>query len=115
MLIFQRDNEHIILLKRILNEQNNKMKYLKYNDIINYKDIFDIKEEYFEDYSKNSFILEKGITYIIYLNYKINEQVHLTINPTEIVEDIPFINDLNYFYLKKDKTVIFELPDSISD
>ena len=52
MLIFQSDKEHTILFNKILkNNDGNKIKYLKYNNTINYQDIVNINNKYFKNYS----------------------------------------------------------------
>ena len=115
MLIFQSDNEHILLFTDNLQNNNNKMKYLKYNDTINYQDIINVKNDYFVDNNNNSLILEKGIPYIIYPNYETDERVQVSINPTEIEEDILMNTRMNYLYLKKDRNYTLKYGESFSD
>ena len=116
MLIFQSENEHTILFNTILkNNDGNKIKYLKYNNTINYQDIVNINNKYFKNYSGNSLIMEKGEIYIFYCDNN-KEEIHITINPTETNQNISFNNQqMNYLYLKKGNTYILEFPDSILD
>ena len=116
MLIFQSENEHTILFNTILkNNDGNKIKYLKYNNTINYQDIVNINNKYFKNYSGNSLIMEKGEIYIFYCDNN-KEEIHITINPTETNLNMSFNNQqINYLHLIKGNTYILEFPDSILD
>ena len=115
MIIFQSNNEHILFFNKILNDSDiNKIKYLKYNDSIQYQDILDIKEELFTNYSGNSFNLEKEETYIILIDYNNSEQIDVTINP--LVENILLdSNKMNYLYLQKGKTYTLKFSNDIEN
>ena len=117
MIVFQSNNEHILFFNKILNDSDiNKIKYLKYNDSIQYQDILDIKEELFTNYSGNSFNLEKEETYIILIDYNNNEQIDITINP--LVENILFDSNkmkMNYLYLQKGKTYTLKFSNDIEN
>ena len=118
MFIFQSSKKHILLINKILNNnnKNNNIKYLKYNNSIKYQDILNINNEYFIDYSANSFILEKEETYIIYFNYDNQDQIFVNINPIESNENISFAkNKMNYLYLQKGNIYTLEFPNDILD
>ena len=116
MLIFHSNKEHILLFNNIFNEKENKIKHAKYNDKIKYQDILDINDEYFTDYSGDTFTLNKDETHIIYFNNNLEAQVHISINPVEINEiTIPKEQIINYLYLKKGNTYDLEFLDSSLD
>ena len=116
MLIFQSNKEHVLFFNKILNNKINKIKYLKYNDNIKYQDILDVKDEYFQDYSGDSFVLEKEETYIIYYNKDFDEQIHVSINPIESNEIFALNKKyINYLYLKKGNNYTLEFSDSMKD
>ena len=116
MIIFQSNNEHILLLNKILNDSGiNEIKYLKYNDSIQYQDIININEELFTNYSGNSFILEKEETYIICFDYNNSEQIDVTINPIIENNSLDLNRKMNYLYLQKDKTYALTFANDIEN
>ena len=107
MVIFHSNNDHILSFHKILNNSDiNKIKFLKYNNTINYQDILDVNKKIFTNYIGNYFIFEKGETYILFFDYNNNEVIDAAINPID--ENINFnISQINYLYLQKGKTYTF--------
>ena len=105
LFIFQSSNDHLLHLINLFNLESNKIKYLIYNDSINYQDILNVNEKYFEDYSGDIFNLTKNNIYIIYPNYDNIDspnQVYVSLN--SLNEKINFTdNIINFLYLQKEK------------
>ena len=114
MLIFQSNKEHIIFFNNIFNNETNKIKYAKYNKTMKYKDILNINNKFFIDYSGESFTLDKDETYIIYFNNELSNQMVASINPIEFKKKIISKQQfVNYIYLKKGNNYNLEIKDSL--
>ena len=115
MLIFYSDKEHVLFFNKILNNSDiNQIKYLKYNSSIKYQDILNINEKIFTNYLGNSFILEKGQTYILFLDNNNSQIIDATINPLE-ENMILKISSINYLYLQKGKTYTLLISNDIEN
>ena len=114
MLIIQLSNEHILSLYSIGNISPDKVKYAKYKDEMNYENIINGDNKYFQSGSNKMIRLEKNEVYILHLDFNINDPafIHINFDPVEKASTIPLDgNSKNFIYLQKNKKYTLDLKN----
>jgi hypothetical protein len=109
----QMSEETMINFQNVLGLNNAILKYAKYKDGMNYRDILEVKDSIFKDVPGKALKLDQNEIYFMYINSISTLQSYMLIsmNPSEKYQFSK--NDLliNYIYLQKDKEYSFELKD----
>ena len=116
VLFIKFNKEHIIYMKRILSNQDNRIKIAKYDDKITFKDIQNLNEKYFKNYNEEIYHLEKDKSYAIDFNFNnIFEQIDFFLSPVETSELITITGyTTHYLYLQKNKKYRLNITDNVS-
>ena len=114
IFIIQLSQDHILSLSNVNNVAPNKIKYGKYKEEMNYENIINGDEKYFQNYPNKIIKLEKDEIYFLYLDFSKNEPtfLHISFEPLELDNTIQLVgNSKNFIYLQKDKKYNLEFKN----